>query len=215
MRDSTYHHGNLRRALLDAADSLLAEVGIQGFTLRACARYAGVSHAAPKHHFGDVSGLLGAVAERGFSRLADALTGALQACQGDLLEEMRATCRAYVGFAEVYPEHFRIMFRSDLISISTQDPPPGISRTFLELTNVILRQRGEPEVDMTAFSQTKSPDLASDILLGWCYIHGFAHLKLEGQLAMIPEDTHGAQLDLAAERLADLIRGNKLRTSTK
>ena len=55
-----YHHGDLRNALLDAADKLLQAEGLQGFTLRACARLAGVSHAAPKHHFGDVRGLLGA-----------------------------------------------------------------------------------------------------------------------------------------------------------
>ena len=64
-----YHHGDLRNALLDAADELLQEQGLQGFTLRACARRAGVSHMAPKHHFNDVRGLLRAVAERGFARL--------------------------------------------------------------------------------------------------------------------------------------------------
>ena len=70
---SKYHHGDLARALLDAGDKVLRDHGLQGFTLRECARQAGVSHAAPKHHFGSVKGLLTALAARGFNRLANGL----------------------------------------------------------------------------------------------------------------------------------------------
>src|SRR6516162_5040850 len=69
-RVAPYHHGSLRKALLDAAERILEENGIQGLTLRAAAREAGVSHAAPKNHFGDLSGLLSELAARGFERLS-------------------------------------------------------------------------------------------------------------------------------------------------
>ena len=65
---SAYHHGDLRTALLDAGDTVLAEHGLRGFTLRECARRAGVSHAAPKHHFSDVRGFLTAIAAREIGR---------------------------------------------------------------------------------------------------------------------------------------------------
>ena len=206
---SRYHHGDLRRALLGAADELLGQVGFQGFTLRACARLAGVSHAAPKHHFHDARGLLTAVAERGYARLVARLQSELAKHRGDLVAEMQATCTAYVGFATDYPEHFRIMFRSDLLEIDHTCPPDPVADTFIELTNVILRQRGEAEVDPANMNAEKSAALISDILLGWCYIHGYAHLKLEGQLAMVPDQAHATQLAMAAERLSFLITSTR------
>ena len=66
---ATYHHGDLKEALLTAAEAVLRDRGLQGFTLRECARRAGVSHAAPKHHFGDVRGVLTEIAARGFAQL--------------------------------------------------------------------------------------------------------------------------------------------------
>ncbi len=72
-----YHHGNLRTTLLDAADAVLAERGVQGITLRDVARSAGVSHAAPYHHFASLEELLAAVAERGFRVLGEAMASAV------------------------------------------------------------------------------------------------------------------------------------------
>ena len=199
---SNYHHGNLRLALLDAADIVLQAQGLQGFTLRACAREAGVSHAAPKHHFGDVRGLLTAVAERGFQRLVMALQRELEPVRGDLDAEMIATAKAYINFAEEHPEHFRIMFRTDLIDIDPMRPPSTVVATFTELTNVILRQRGEPEHRPQDMATEKSAALVNDIIMGWSHIHGYAHLRLEGGLPMVSDDMHDQQMKSAALRLA-------------
>ena len=201
-----YHHGDLRNALLEAADTLLKEQGLQGFTLRACARLAGVSHTAPKHHFGDVGGLLAALAELGFARLVQQLRLRLAEAAGDLEAEMFATAQAYVEFAQKYPEHFRIMFRSDLIRFDMQCPPDAVISTFTELTNVILRQRGEPEIETSRMTVEKSPGLVNHILIGWCHVHGYAHLRLEGQLMMVPEEAHLEQLESASKRLSQLIQ---------
>jgi AcrR family transcriptional regulator len=207
-----YHHGDLRNALLEAADEVLQEQGLHGFTLRACARRAGVSHAAPKHHFNDVRGLLTAVAVRGFMRLVAMLRTQLDDAEGNLDDEMFATAKAYADFALQYPEHFRIMFRADLLTVDRKQPPASMAATFVELTNVILRQRGEAEMANGEFGGEMSADLINDIILGWSHVHGYAHLRLEGQLAMVPDAAHDAHMRRASQRLGQLIRAQVERT---
>ena len=98
--DRPYHHGQLRQAILAAAVDALAESGPARLSLRELARRAGVSHAAPAHHFGDKAGLLTAVAVQGYELLGDALGGA--AATGDFAE----VGVAYVLFAASHPGHF-------------------------------------------------------------------------------------------------------------
>ncbi len=211
MQKTAYHHGDLRNAMLDAADELLASQGLQGFTLRGCARLAGVSHAAPKHHFADVKGLLAAVASRGFERLQTALKEALHAAGDELDLQMVATCRAYVQFARDNPEHFRIMFRSDLIDVDpAAQHPASMRETFRVLTNVILRQRGEPELDPNLHLFLTGFDLVDDVLIGWCHIHGFAHLLMEGQLHMTSEEELDQHIESTGRRLSGLLRQHVL-----
>ena len=156
-------------------------------TLSACARLAGVSHAAPKHHFGDVGGLLRAVAEQDFAHPVATFLTELDAVAGDLDEAMIATTQAYVGFAEANLEHFRITFRNDLINVDRTNPPAPMTQAFVVLTNVLLRQTGQPETASMTFIDEKSESLVNDIVLGWSFIHGFAHLQLEGRLTMTSE----------------------------
>jgi len=203
---TSYHHGDLKNALLDAADELLQEKGLQGFTLRACARRAGVSHTAPQHHFRDVKGLLSAVAERGYERLVATLRGHLAQAKGDLDEEMFATAMAYAEFATRYPEHFRIMFRSDLVEFDNHMPPAPVLATFTELTNVILRQRGEAEIQLGEDAVEPPEAVINDIIIGWSHVHGYAHLLVEGRLQMVPEDAHQEHMRIASHRLAHLIQ---------
>src|SRR5580693_8015630 len=79
---SSYHHGALRDALLEAAERVLERDGLPGLTLRAVAREAGVSHAAPTHHFGDLSGLLSELAAIGFQQFNAALAKAGASADG-------------------------------------------------------------------------------------------------------------------------------------
>jgi len=202
-----YHHGDLKEALLSAAESVLDDHGLQGFTLRECARRAGVSHAAPKHHFGDVRGVLTEVAARGFHQLTRRLRAKLRAAGDDLDAQFVATGEAYVGFAEAHPEHFRIMFRSDLVDTQSPSLMAAALATFTELTNVIRRQRGEVDIGVESLDECMtSTELINDILIGWCHVHGYAHLKLEGQLPMIPKTVQKEMLNTASVRLAKLIR---------
>lgn len=104
-----YHHGDLRRTLVEAAVASIAETGTDALSLRDLARRTGVSHAAPAHHFGDKTGLLTAVAAEGYRRLADRL-GAAYAKGGSFLD----VGVAYVRFAVDERPYFEVMFRPEL-----------------------------------------------------------------------------------------------------
>src|SRR5579862_4151762 len=107
--ESRYHHGALHDALLEAAERLLERDGLGGLTLRAVAREAGVSHAAPTHHFGDLTGLVSELAAIGFRQFNAAMA---TACGGGLSINERAMARAkaYVAYAQAHPGMYGLMF---------------------------------------------------------------------------------------------------------
>jgi len=157
-----YHHGNLRRALLDAALHEISERGPVAFSLRELARRAGVSHAAPAHHFGDKAGLLTAVAAEGYELLGDALGRALES--GAFLD----VGLAYIEFAVGHPAHFDVMFRPDLFR--PDDPQLDAAR---RRTSALLYG---PAGD--AFpAEARRAGIA-----GWAFAHGFAQLWRAGNL---------------------------------
>jgi AcrR family transcriptional regulator len=201
-----YHHGALKESLLAAGDAVLIEKGFKGFTLRECARRAGVSHAAPKHHFGDVTGFLTELAAIGFDRLTNELRSGIAKAKS-LDDEFIATTKSYFKFAEDYPEHFRIMFRHDLLDPDSTVLGLAARKTFTVLTNVILRQRGEAELTVGEFNDApKLDELIYDIVIGWSHIHGFAHLKLEKQFPIVGKSMEKRIMKNTSSRLAQLIR---------
>src|ERR1700681_2130902 len=109
--DAPYHHGALRDALLEAAERVLERDGLSGLTLRAVAREAGVSHAAPTHHFGDLTGLVSELAAIGF-RQFNATMKTAGASGTTLLEKGMANAKAYVAYARAHPGMYALMFRS-------------------------------------------------------------------------------------------------------
>ena len=160
----TYHHGDLRRALLDAAASAIEESGVTALSLRDLARRAGVSHAAPAHHFGDKAGLLTAMATEGYELLADAL----EAADGFL-----ETGVAYVRFAVGHRAHFEVMFTPELYD--RDDPALAAAR---DRTGGVLYRSAEDLPDAAA-----DPGAVRDAALAaWSIAHGFATLWLSGSL---------------------------------
>jgi AcrR family transcriptional regulator len=111
MAEKPYHHGDLRAALLAAAEAELAEKGVEGFSLRSVAKRAGVSHAAPAHHFGDAGGLLTALAAEGFRRF-QATLDAREEGAGDPHEKAIRAGLGYLDFAMSRPALFRLIFSS-------------------------------------------------------------------------------------------------------
>lgn len=105
-----FHHGNLRAALLEAAEKTLRKDGIDALSLRDLARQVGVSHGAPRSHFIDRQALLDALAERGFTRLSDELASAVAAGGDDFEQCLRSAASAYVSFAVTDAALMELMF---------------------------------------------------------------------------------------------------------
>ena len=155
-----YHHGDLRRALLDAALTIIERDGPEGLSLRAVAREAGVSPAAPYHHFKDKSDLLGAVAEDGFRRLKVAMnkSGAELGAGGAGV--------AYVRFSHQNPALYRIMYDC---ARSFENMPGGQEDDGFKLLKDKIRKAsggGLAEIDV---------ELAA--IASWCAAHGLAEIS--------------------------------------
>jgi len=161
-----YHHGDLRRALLDEALAAIERDGPGSLSLRELARRAGVSHAAPTHHFGDKGGLLTAIAVEGFALLADELNAAF-AATGSFLE----VGVAYVGFAVRHRAHFEVMFRPELLR--ADDPALAAARQ---------RSREALYGPLGSVSLDTGTDSLRAGVAAWALVHGLATLYLGGNL---------------------------------
>ena len=181
-----YHHGSLREALLDAAQRILEESGIQGLTLRAAARKAGVSHAAPKNHFGDLPGLLSELAARGFERFAATMLAAVRESDTPV-QRIEAIGRGYVAFARAHPGMFLLMFRSERLDMSRPVLRDAAQAAGRVLAGAVAARRGENVEQALTLAQ------AASIAGAWSLVHGFAMLLLDGRLkaiiARMPTDT--------------------------
>jgi AcrR family transcriptional regulator len=186
-----YHHGDLRAALVDAALELLEESGESALSLRAVARRAGVSPAAPYRHYEDREALVSAVAAVGYRELAERLGAAHPAPSTP--DQLADVAVAYVRFALERPALFRIMFGEPC----KRDNDERVAAT--EAVSLYLR-----EIVARCFPRSDPEALAPAI---WALVHGLAFLFLDGKLdAADPAavDTHvraavGAVLDLSAQ----------------
>ncbi len=213
-RRSAYHHGALRPALIEAAESLLAERGVEGFSLREVARRSGVSPAAPAHHFGDAAGLLTAVATSAFDNLTAALEAGNARGGSDPLARLREQGVGYVAFALQYPGRFGLMFQAGL----KKDEPLQRSgqAAFQALEQAIRDLYAVPAARPLSASQRNA------LLEVWSVVHGFAHLALAGQLdhfappgdrAALLRETLAPMLEQQLSGLAAVIEGKRRRKS--
>ena len=171
---SSYHHGALRQALIDATESLLAERGLDGFSLREVARRSGVSPAAPAHHFGDAQGLLTAVATLAFDGLTEALQAGNARGGDDPVARLREQGVGYVGFALRFPGRFRLMFGP-----CNQDDE-GLGRSARAAFEVL--ENGVRDLFGVPHGQALAPPQTAALMSIWSVVHGFAHLLIGGQL---------------------------------
>lgn len=176
----SYHHGALREALLDATGQILLEQGMEGFTLRACARRAGVSHGAPAHHFGDVKGLLTEFAARGYERMTAMMQLSRDRAGPDSYSRMMGVGQAYVDFALAYRAQFQLMYRTDRIDESDQHLKVASMGAFDQLDSVLAGFLNEH----SSFDDTT----LTKLVLAWSTVHGFASLLLEGRLQYFFKD---------------------------
>jgi len=174
---STYHHGDLRAALIRVADDIIAEGGIEAFSLRAAAQRAGVSPGAPAHHFGSAKGLLTEVALLAYERLGRCIEEVGRA--EDVVTDVRALALAFVTFAFEHPGHFRLMFRGDLVNRNDPRYSEISMKPGMRLGLALAAYRGKVDVDAERFED------AADILCDMSTLHGLASLVLEEKAARI------------------------------
>jgi AcrR family transcriptional regulator len=188
----SYHHGALRPALLAAAESVIAERGVDGFSLRETARRAGVSPAAPAHHFGDARGLLTALATEAFRQFGDALEAA--DAGGSRIERLRAQGQAYVRFAMDERARFDLMWRYTLLDPDDPDYQAATQRAYAILDRAA---RGRPH-------RPGEPVEIPAAIAAWSMVHGFARLILDGAFGNEEGAAERAARDLLPQVLGHL-----------
>jgi AcrR family transcriptional regulator len=178
-RERSYHHGNLKQALLAAAVKVIGTVGPRAFTLREVARRAKVSHNAPYRHFQDKDELLAAVAAQGFDRLADSMIAAA-APAGNALDALRLSGRGYVQFALQWPEHFSVMFEyCDGLAAYPDYAASGQTAFQVLLDKIVAAQNA---------GQLPAGDARTLALTAWSMVHGIAKLAIGSRLPFKTED---------------------------
>ena len=196
----SYHHGDLPNALRDAALELIAEVGPTAFSLREVARRAGVSHAAPAHHFGDKAGLITEIVAEGFELLVEEMTAVI-ADHDDPVERLVAQGLAYVRVAHTRPAHFAVMWRPD--THHTDDPrleACGL-RAFGCLVTTIeeIAATHDPQIDVHAAS-----------MMAWSLAQGLSELTdaMDSVIDQVDDDAPVALAapDTTAELVESVIR---------
>lgn len=175
-KKKTFHHGDLRRALLEASLRVLEEEGAAALSLRRVAEEAGVTHSAPYHHFPEKTALLAAIAADGFRLLDEAMRAAAAAAPDDPVERLRAAGLAYQRFALSHRGHFAVMFRPELAD-PVQHPAVDAAGT---PSYAFLRELCEA---CRAAGFGAGLDAEAFVLLAWSSVHGAADLWINGPLA--------------------------------
>ena len=159
MAEKPYHHGDLRAALLAAGEAELTEKGVEGFSLRSVAKRAGVSHAAPSHHFGDTNGLLTALAAEGFTRFQDTLD-AREVGATDARDKAVRAGVGYLEFAMRGPPLFRLIFSSVRPDFASTELTAAARRAYDHLVHPVTALGGGD----------------TDVVALWVTSHGLADL---------------------------------------
>lgn len=174
MTRATYHHGNLKKALIEAGIQVLAEDGIKGFSLRKVARLAGVSHAAPYAHFADKQELIAAISTEGFRQLNEKMIEAVRLFPSDPLRKLVELSWVYVSFATSYPAHFKIIF-SGFVEEEWRYPELlGLIQSSLMILQGVVNECQEKKILGEGSTEVTA-------LTVWSLVHGMANLILDRQ----------------------------------
>jgi AcrR family transcriptional regulator len=170
---AAYHHGNLREALVTQGLALLEEEGLGALTMREIARRTGVTQTAPLHHFEGKTGLLAAIAARGFRMLLDARMQALKD-QREPADRLMAVMLAYVDFARAHPVLFHLM----------HGPEIPDKTAYPELNEAAIRSYGLLEAAVADYLLAREGNMdrrREATLAAWTACHGLAHIMTSPQ----------------------------------
>lgn len=174
-----YHHGDLKAALVEAGVEILRGNGPEALTLREVARRAGVSQSAPYRHFKDRRELVAAVAERGFSRLGEAMHRAMESAGGR--PGLRNVAEAYVRFGLDNPAEYRVMFGPE---VAVTDDLPALRETGRSTLGFVAE--GLTGLQKAGLVGPGDPWLMA--VATWATLHGLVMLSLDGQTAGVAPD---------------------------
>ena len=179
-----HHHGDLREALISSGIELLAEGGIDALTLRKCAARAGVSHAAPAHHFEGLQGLIRAITNRGMSMFANAMQDKIDATQDLPFPKLYAMCEGYLNFFIEHQALANLMFnqKSELMTTSTTGRSTNSAFKIL-VSSCAPFKHGPLGPQVTEYAV-------------WSLIQGFSHLSVMGQISCEPDQPQVSFADL-------------------
>ena len=202
---TAYHHGDLRATLLRVGLELVAERGINGFTLREVARRAGVSHAAPYHHFADRGALVRAIVAESYGALAAALEDGASGGADDPLARIQAMGEGYVAFALANPDRYRLMFRTELAGEGSD--ADDVNRAGAEAFGALV---GAVEAAHRAGRLADDVDVGSTAAACWATVHGVASLLIDGALGIRADQPDRAR-HLASRLIGITLRGLRAR----
>ena len=175
-KKKSYHHGDLKNALIKAGVEILAKDGVSGLSLRKVAIKAGVSHSAPYSHFADKQSLIAAISTEGFRQLYDRIGVVVDKYKMKPSRQLVETAWAYVQFAMAAPDQFKVMFSAVLEKEREYPEFVAESQRNFQLVRAIV------EANQAAGILRSGPsDLIA--LSAWGIIHGFVMLLLEGQIS--------------------------------
>lgn len=195
---TSYHHGQLRRALLDAALDLATTRGAHNFTLRELARKAGVSHAAPYHHFTDKAALMAELALEIFYTFRTALQAAWDETPGPPDRRFAAVGKAYVRFGLTNPAAFRLMFRPELFESANVDKQGDSENPLVQAGKDAFGVLVRAVQECQASGSMPPGDPYLPAVSAWSLVHGLTTLLLDGVLS-------GCDDPAVAERMIDSV----------
>ncbi|MEL7368499.1 MAG: TetR/AcrR family transcriptional regulator [Myxococcota bacterium] len=189
---------DIRRTILDHAVELVAEHGVRGVSFREVARRAGVSHQAPYHHFGNLQGILQAIAKEGFTNLSQAMKKAAR--HADPIEALNGMGIAYVKFATNNVGHFRVMFRRPPTDgpLEPLEESQATYQTLVDCTSRVIAAGYGEFLDPEGFAH-----------LAWSVVHGLAGLMVEGNLERKTKREMNAETRLVVQSLSSLLIRSK------
>ncbi len=179
----SYHHGDLRTALIESALDIIAELGPRKLTIREVAFRAGVSHAAPYRHFKDKNELINAVVARGFELLQETMAQELSSAANDALAAFAASGRAYLAFGLNYPGYYGVMFSGDLLD-------PDGSQTLQHTSHAAFEQMKATLIDCQKLGILPKADPSLQAVWIVSTVHGYISLVNENRLNALVGNNH-------------------------
>ncbi len=193
-KEKSFHHGDLKRVLFDVALKLLDRDGVDGVTIRALAREAGVSHGAPVNHYRDREALLTALVKRQFETILKSVEEGLSAATAAPNAWIEVFGKALLDFGFQYPHRYKLLWRGDLIDLQDNDLSKLMDQIYDQLCDEIERSVPEAEFDRDTVA-----------VAFWSMIHGYLDMRLSGMFVPLDDKVSGKPRDVALLELFKML----------